>query len=57
MNKNFQDSALSFDALRNTKGGTSTTVTLQTMVDITTVNKNGQAELLYCDRRRKKINC
>lgn len=52
----FSQNALSSEALRNTKGGTGTTITLETQVDIVTINPQGSALLLFCDRRRKKVN-
>lgn len=45
--------------MNNIKGGTGTTVVIDTMVEITTSNcdaTTGGSSVLYCDRRRKKVN-
>jgi hypothetical protein len=57
----FQSNALSTKNMQSVKGGTGnnipTVVTIEAQIDITTVSSVGTTELLYCDRRRKKVNC
>ncbi len=53
----FNDSAISKNTLNKIKGGnTSTTVVIEKMVEVT-ATVNGSTEMLFCDRRRKKVNC
>ncbi len=44
--------------MNQVKGGTNpNVVVIETQIDITTVNATGAVNLLYCDRRRKLVNC
>ena len=55
---NLNNAALSNNLMNNLKGGnTATTVTVTVQLDITTVDASGNTDVLYCDRRRKKVNC
>jgi hypothetical protein len=57
----FTNNTLSSNNMNAIKGGTSTNinvVNIETMVEITTTNiSTGTTDMLYCDRRRKKVNC
>jgi natural product precursor len=57
----FKNNEISNQNMNALKGGTGSTiptsVTIDTMVEITTTNAVGTTEMLYCDRRRKKVNC
>jgi hypothetical protein len=57
----FKNNTISNHNMIALKGGTGTNipsvVNIETMVEITTTSAAGTTEMLYCDRRRKKVNC
>jgi hypothetical protein len=59
----FQSNSLSTNNMQSIKGGNGGNVTgnivvnIETMVEVTTTNAVGTTEMLFCDRRRKKVNC
>lgn len=53
-NNKFEQNTLDALQLKSIKGGTGT-ITLETIIEITCLTPAGTTEMLYCDRRRKKV--
>ena len=49
------NSKLDKTEMKSVKGGNSSSIVLETMIDICFIDANGNISNVYCDRRRKRI--